>query len=118
MRAHPPGTDPKHMPDECTATGSHQASRYEIRIRGSLGPTIMQAFPMLAASRSGQDTVLSGSLPDQAALYGVIHELETLGLQLLQIRRLPDGDPDRPVQLHDGSQNDPGKRSNDEPTAA
>jgi hypothetical protein len=50
---------------------------------------MMQAFPMLAASRSGQDTLLTGSLPDESALYGVIHELETLGLQLLAVRRLP-----------------------------
>jgi epsilon-lactone hydrolase len=107
MRAHPPDTDPRHMPDEHTATGSHRPPRYEIHVRGPLGPTIMQAFPMLAASRRGQDTVLSGSLPDQAALYGVVHELETLGLQLLQIRRLPDGDPERPVQSPDPSQNDP-----------
>jgi hypothetical protein len=49
----------------------------------------MQAFPTLAASRSGQDTLLVGLIPDQSALYGVIHQLETLGLQLLEIRR-PD----------------------------
>ena len=34
-----------------------------------------------------------GSLPDQCALYGVIHQLEALGLQLLDIRRLPTSDP-------------------------
>ena len=33
--------------------------------------------------------MLSGSLPDQSALYGVIHELEALGLELLEIRSLP-----------------------------
>ncbi|HUA49789.1 MAG TPA: hypothetical protein VMA77_31445, partial [Solirubrobacteraceae bacterium] len=49
----------------------------------------MQAFPTLAASRNGHDTLLTGSLPDQSALYGVIHQLEALGLQLLEIRR-PD----------------------------
>jgi hypothetical protein len=59
---------------------------------------MMQAFPMLAASRSGQDTLLTGSLPDESALYGVIHELEALGLQLLEIRRLPTGDPERAAQ--------------------
>ena len=41
----------------------------------------MQAFATLAESRSGQDTLLVGSLPDQSALYGVIHQLEALGLQ-------------------------------------
>ena len=55
----------------------------------------MQAFPTLAARRSAQDTLLVGSLPDQCALYGVIHQLEALGLQLLEIRRPPSGDPER-----------------------
>jgi hypothetical protein len=62
---------------------------YEIRVRGPVGPTVMQAFPCLTGTRSDQDTVLTGSLPDQSALYGVIHRLEALGLQLLEIRRLP-----------------------------
>jgi hypothetical protein len=59
---------------------------YEIRVRGPIGPTIMQAFPTLTASRSGHDTLLTGSLSDQSALYGVINQLEALGLELLEIR--------------------------------
>ena len=81
------------MPAKDRATGGSEPRRYEIRVRGPIGPTMMQAFPTLAASRSGQDTLLTGSLPDQCALYGVIHQLEALGLQLLEIRRLPTGDP-------------------------
>ena len=77
------------MPDNDRATGGREPRRYEVRVRGPLGPTIMQAFPTLTASRSGHDTLLTGSLADQSALYGVIHELEALGLQLLEIRRLP-----------------------------
>jgi epsilon-lactone hydrolase len=50
---------------------------------------MMQAFPTLVVSRSGQDTLLIGLLPDQCALYGVIHQLEALGLQLLEIRHPP-----------------------------
>jgi hypothetical protein len=78
------------------ATGSSEAERYEIRVRGPIGPTIMQAFPTLAATRSAQDTLLTGPLPDQSALYGVIHQLEALGLQLVEIRR----------QKCDGGRND------------
>ena len=74
------------------ATGGSEPWRYEIRVRGPIGPTIMQAFPTLAASRSGQDTLLTGSLQDQSAVYGVIHQLEALGLQLLEIRRPDCGD--------------------------
>jgi hypothetical protein len=74
------------------ATGGREQRRYEIRIRGPIGLTMMQAFPTLAARRSGQDTLLIGSLPDQSALYGLVHQLEALGLQLLEIRRLPTGE--------------------------
>ena len=81
------------MPSANTATGGREPSGYELRVRGPIGPTMMQAFPTLAVSRSGQNTLLTGSLPDQSALYGVIHQLEALGLQLLEIRRLPTGDP-------------------------
>ena len=75
------------------ATGGSEPWRYEIRVRGPIGPTIMQAFPTLTATRSGHDTLLTGSLADQSALYGVIHQLEALGLQLLEIRCPRTGGP-------------------------
>ncbi|HTX12795.1 MAG TPA: hypothetical protein VME22_29530 [Solirubrobacteraceae bacterium] len=74
------------MPAKERASGGSDPRRYEIRVRGPIGPRIMQAFPALSASRIGQDTLLTGSLPDHSALYGVIHQLEALGLQLLEIR--------------------------------
>ena len=40
-------------------------------------------------SASGGDTVLTGPLPDRAALHGVLAEIEALGLELLEVRRLP-----------------------------
>ena len=87
------------MPANNRAPGGRDRGRYEIRVRGPIGPTMIQAFPTLAVSRSGQDTLLIGSLQDQCALYGVIHELEALGLQLLEIRCPPSSDsvdpPDR-----------------------
>ena len=63
--------------------------RYRIRVRGHLGPTIRSAFPALQAQASGGDTVLTGPLPDRAALHGVLAEIEALGLDLLEVRRLP-----------------------------
>ena len=81
------------MPANRTASSGSEPQRYEIRVRGPIGPTTMQAFPTLAQGRSGQDTLLVGSLPDHCALYGVIHQLEALGLQLLEIRRLPTSEP-------------------------
>jgi hypothetical protein len=62
---------------------------YEIRVRGHLGAKMQRAFPALAASRRGEDTLLRGRLEDRAAVYGVIARLEALGLELLELRRLP-----------------------------
>ena len=61
---------------------------YEIWVRGHLGETMRSAFPTLRAQRRGHDTVLTGALPDQAALYGVLGDIEGLGLELLEVRRL------------------------------
>ena len=62
--------------------------RYEIRVGGSMGETIRSAFPALQAQPRGEDTVLTGVLADQAALYGVLSECEALGLELLEVRCL------------------------------
>ena len=69
--------------------GRHQPQRYEIWVRGHLGETMRSAFPDLQAQLRGDDTVLTGAVLDQAALYGVIAEAEALGLELLEVRRLP-----------------------------
>jgi hypothetical protein len=73
-----------------TATrGDSRPQRYQIRVRGHLGETIRYAFPALQARTRGEDTVLTGVLADQAALYGVIAEIEALCLELIEVRRLP-----------------------------
>ena len=61
--------------------------RYAIRIHGHLGATVLSAFPALVPRHYGTDTVLTGLL-DQAALYGVLAEVEALGLDLLEVRQL------------------------------
>lgn len=66
-----------------------QPRLYEIWVRGRLGETMRSAFPALRAQPRGQNTTLTGALQDQAALYGVLAEIEALGLELLEVRRLP-----------------------------
>ena len=63
---------------------------YEIRIRGLLGDTLLGAFPGLHADVQGGVTVLAGSLPDQSALYGVLAQIEQLGLELLGVSSVED----------------------------
>jgi hypothetical protein len=64
---------------------------YVIRINGHLGATVLSAFPAMAPHHHGTHTVLTGLL-DRSALYGVLAEIEALGLDLLEVRQLA---PDR-----------------------
>jgi hypothetical protein len=73
-----------------------QAQLYQIRVRGRLGQTIRAAFPALRAQADGGDTVLTGVLADQAAVYGVLAEAEALGLELIEVRRLRPDEPREP----------------------
>lgn len=66
------------------------AQRYEIRVRGHLGPALRHAFADLRTERCGGDTVLCGPLRDQSALHGLLAQIEALGLELLEVRRVAD----------------------------
>jgi hypothetical protein len=63
------------------------STTYEIRIRGVLSDRLLIAFPGLDARAENGETLLTGALPDQAPLYGVLAEIEALGLELLEVRR-------------------------------
>jgi hypothetical protein len=62
---------------------------YQIRVRGHLGATMLRAFPALHARTRDGDTLLRGGIADQAALHGVLAKVEALGLELVEVRRLP-----------------------------
>ena len=62
-------------------------SRYEIHVTGFLGERLLAAFPELRGQMLEGVTVLVGDLPDQAALHGVLSRIESLGLELLEVRR-------------------------------
>ena len=58
----------------------------EIRIKGQIDQQWSEWFGGLAVSHSDPDeTILSGSVPDQAALYGIIARLRDLGLSLYSL---------------------------------
>ena len=60
---------------------------YTIRIKGRLGATALSAFPTRACELKDSETVLTGLLADRSALFGVIAQIEALGLELLEVRR-------------------------------
>ena len=71
-----------------TGGGETKPPTYQILVRGHLGTTTRRAFPGLQAETRDRDTLLRGPIADQAALHGVLAQIEALGLELLEVRRL------------------------------
>jgi hypothetical protein len=70
-------------------------THYEIRFQGHLDPVRAQMFEGLEMSQEpGGDTVLTGPLTDQPALYGVLSRIRDMGLPLLSVRRLAQAEAD------------------------
>jgi len=76
-----------HRSNPENAYVDHSPNPYLIRIDGYLGPTALSAFPGMVSRLTGGDTLLTGLL-DRSALYGVLAEIEALGLDLVELRRL------------------------------
>ena len=62
--------------------------RYQILIEGVLDELWSSWFEGLQIHNEGGETILSGTLPDQSALYGVLDKLRDLGLSVITVRRL------------------------------
>jgi hypothetical protein len=63
---------------------------YAIRINGRLGATAVSAFPTMMCDLKGGETVLTGRLEDRSAVFGVLGQIEALGLELLELRQIPE----------------------------
>jgi hypothetical protein len=87
------------MPDN--QRSPQPAQHYEICVRGRLGDAALRAFEGLEAEAHGKDTTLRGALPDQAALHGVLGQIESLALELLEVRRVPSARARHPQESPD-----------------
>jgi hypothetical protein len=58
----------------------------EIRVRGQIDQTWSEWFEGLSVAHTEEgETVLTGSVADQAALHGLLAKLRDLGLSLLSV---------------------------------
>jgi len=63
---------------------------YEIRIKGRLSDSITDSFEDFTAAVKPAETVLRGEIRDQAELHGVLEQIRSVGLELIEVKRLPD----------------------------
>ena len=65
------------------------AVTYEIRVDGVLSDDERAEFEQMQVIEGPRQTLLVGTIPDQAALHGVLGRLESLGLRLVEVRQRP-----------------------------
>lgn len=68
---------------------------YEIKIKGYLDDRWTDWFSGLKLTHlEGEQTLLSGSLPDQAALHGLLERIRDLNLLLISVRSVAQSNQD------------------------
>jgi hypothetical protein len=60
-----------------------------ITVRGVAGPWVQAAFDDVELSVVGDTTVLRRAGTDQAALHGLLHRIEDLGLEVIDVHLEP-----------------------------
>ena len=63
---------------------------FEIRVKGKISDATLSAFEGMHCSLQPVETVLTGPVPDQAALHAVLDQIQAFGLELTEVRRLPE----------------------------
>jgi len=67
------------------------SERYEIVVSGADGPLVRAAFDELEVQPLGDGRLLlAGELADQAALHGVLHRMQGLGLVIVELHQTTD----------------------------
>jgi hypothetical protein len=71
------------------------AAQYEIRIKGRISDSLLSAFEGLAVTTEPVETIVYGPLAGPEAVRRLLIRLESLGLEVVEVRRLPGevGDP-------------------------
>ena len=67
----------------------HDGGSYEIHIKGRLSDSLLAAFEGLTATVQPVETVLHGPVQDQSSLHDLLDRIQSLGLELVEIRQVP-----------------------------
>jgi hypothetical protein len=78
--------------ERASTAGHHEPGIYEIRIKGHLDDRWADWFEGLTVTlQDNGDTLLTGPVVDQAALYGLLKKVRDLGMPLLSVNRVEGG---------------------------
>jgi len=64
-------------------------ANYEFRIRGRVSEPVLTSFEGLESEVEPVETILHGPVRDQSELHGILDRLQSLGLELVEVRKLP-----------------------------
>jgi hypothetical protein len=78
-----------------SSTEDYQLGHYEIRIKGHLDEQWADWFGGLTVTlKADGDTLLTGPIIDQAALYGLLKKVRDLGMPLLSVNPVKPDEAD------------------------
>ena len=73
----------------------NEAAIYQIRVEGHLDDELSEWFDGMSIDRQEDGTsVLTGPVPDQSALHGLLAKIHSLALPLLFLQRIDPGEND------------------------
>jgi len=66
---------------------------YQIKVKGHLDETLGSWFEgFTITNQEDGDTLLTGTIQDQAALHGILNRISNLGLTLISVNSVPEED--------------------------
>ena len=65
---------------------------YEVRVRGPIPPNVLVELGATSLTEEPAHSILHTEPTDQAGLHSILQRLRNLGLELLEVRTLPDAD--------------------------
>lgn len=86
-----------------TPTPKKRPTIYEIRIRGRLDKDWVEWFDNMTLTHTSEgQTILTGPIPDQAALHGTLNRIRDLNLGLISVTQAESAAKDEPLTNSEG----------------
>ena len=70
---------------------------YIIRVEGALPEDALRQFTNLSVTPGRMQTVLHGELTDQSSLAGILDYLDQLGVEIVEVLKIPPEAPSSPA---------------------